>query len=164
MTLPTALRHLPATQCDGELYGDRAGATIWLNCERRITWLQALRYGDSVHQLAVAGIAIPVGNWAGAGLILLVPQLYRQCQLGRMLGLPGWASPLGLLSSMGWRDKRGSRFTSPAACARSTGPMLPGSSPRRPGPAGATAASSPFFFSALHGRQGAEPRHGADRI
>ncbi|MBL0438285.1 Wzy polymerase domain-containing protein [Aeromonas caviae] len=77
---------------------------IWLELRKEDNpWLQALRYGVIVStSLLLVVLQSRVGQLGGAlALILLVPQLYRQCQLGRMLGLAGLGIALGLLSLYG---------------------------------------------------------------
>ena len=77
---------------------------IWLELRKEGNpWLQALRYGVIVStSLLLVVLQSRVGQLGGLlALILLVPQLYRQRQLGRMLGLAGLGIALGLLSLYG---------------------------------------------------------------
>ena len=83
---------------------------IWLELRKEGNpWLQGCAIGVIVStSLLLVVLQSRVGQLGGLlALILLVPQLYRQRQLGRMLGLAGLGIALGLLSSMGWRSKRG---------------------------------------------------------
>ncbi|KMY27463.1 PglL family O-oligosaccharyltransferase [Aeromonas caviae] len=77
---------------------------IWLELRKEGNpWLQGLRYGVIVStSLLLVVLQSRVGQLGGLlALILLVPQLYRQRQLGRMLGLAGLGIALGLLSLYG---------------------------------------------------------------
>ena len=66
---PTApIRHLPATQCDGELYGDRAGAGHLAGFGGHAPLAPGLRYGVILAtSLLLCGGAIQGGAPAGAG-------------------------------------------------------------------------------------------------
>ncbi|MDX7686080.1 Wzy polymerase domain-containing protein [Aeromonas caviae] len=77
---------------------------IWLELRKEGNpWLQGLCYGVIVStSLLLVVLQSRVGQLGGLlALILLVPQLYRQRQLGRMLGLAGLGIALGLLSLYG---------------------------------------------------------------
>ncbi|QJT28664.1 ligase [Aeromonas media] len=84
---------------------------IWLELRKdRNPWLQGLRYGVIVStSLLLVVLQSRVGQLGGAlALILLVPQLYRQRQLGRMLGLVALGFAFGLVSQYGMSGvKRG---------------------------------------------------------
>ncbi len=77
---------------------------IWLELRGDANpWLKGLCYGVIVStSLLLVVLQSRVGQLGGLlALILLVPQLYRQRQLGRMLGLAGLGIALGLLSLYG---------------------------------------------------------------
>lgn len=84
---------------------------IWLDLRREGNpWLQGLRYGVIMStSLLLVVLQSRVGQLGGAlALILLVPQLYRQRQLGRMLGLVVLGVAFGLVSQYGMSGvKRG---------------------------------------------------------
>ncbi|MDX7755641.1 Wzy polymerase domain-containing protein [Aeromonas caviae] len=84
---------------------------IWLELRREGNpWLKGLRYGVIVStSLLLVVLQSRVGQLGGLlALILLVPQLYRQRQLGRMLGLVALGVALGLASQYGMAGaKRG---------------------------------------------------------
>ncbi len=84
---------------------------IWLELRREGNpWLKGLRYGVIVStSLLLVVLQSRVGQLGGLlALILLVPQLYRQRQLGRMLGLVALGFAFGLVSQYGMSGvKRG---------------------------------------------------------
>lgn len=84
---------------------------IWLELRREGNpWLKGLRYGVIVStSLLLVVLQSRVGQLGGLlALILLVPQLYRQRQLGRMLSLVALGFAFGLVSQYGMSGvKRG---------------------------------------------------------
>ncbi|MFV7563602.1 Wzy polymerase domain-containing protein [Aeromonas sp. PS2Canimalfood6] len=84
---------------------------IWLELRREGNpWLKGLRYGVILAtSLLLVILQSRVGQLGGLlALILLVPQLYRQRQLGRMLGLVALGFAFGLVSQYGMSGvKRG---------------------------------------------------------
>lgn len=84
---------------------------IWLELRKEGNpWLQGLCYGVIVStSLLLVVLQSRVGQLGGLlALILLVPQLYRQRQLGRMLGLVALGFAFGLVSQYGMSGvKRG---------------------------------------------------------
>ncbi|QXW31831.1 O-antigen ligase C-terminal domain-containing protein [Aeromonas sanarellii] len=84
---------------------------IWLELRREGNpWLKGLRYGVILAtSLLLVVVQSRVGQLGGLlALILLVPQLYRQRQLGRMLGLVALGFAFGLVSQYGMSGvKRG---------------------------------------------------------
>ncbi|MBL0559075.1 PglL family O-oligosaccharyltransferase [Aeromonas caviae] len=91
--------------------GTGLALAIWLELRREGNpWLKGLRYGVIVStSLLLVVLQSRVGQLGGLlALILLVPQLYRQRQLGRMLGLVALGFAFGLVSQYGMSGvKRG---------------------------------------------------------
>ena len=84
---------------------------IWLELRGLANgWLRGLRYGVILAaSLLLVVLQSRVGQLGGLlALLLLAPQLYRQRQLGRVLGLVGLGIALGLVSQYGMAGaKRG---------------------------------------------------------
>lgn len=102
---------------------------IWLEMRGHLNaWLRGLRYGVILAAcLLLVVVQSRVGQLGGLlVLLLLAPQLYRQRQLSRVLGLVVLGIALGLISQYGMAGPREDwKSISPAACVPSTGPTPP---------------------------------------